>query len=515
MMLSSNVRRSLTKALASSSSSSLSATGSHAARSLSSAPFQLSKKPDSFPVSKKSLLTGDDGVHQTMKISKSWRNKPLFRRQGDVRFKTGMEASNLLVREALRRDAHEEEYIEALTATLQCLSPIFDRNPKYAFVAKTLIEPERFIQFRVAWIDDLGINRLNRGWRVQYSSALGPYSGSLHFGPHMSHSVVHCLGFDQVFANAVTGFPRGSAVGGSDFNPLDKSEGELQRFCQSYMTELAKYVGPDQDVPWMGRGVGQEEMGYMFGQYKRIIGQMPANFLTSNQFESAPGFGVVHFGEKLLQDKGDSLKGKRCLIIGSGKVARSVASKLLEYGAIPITLTDASGHVYEPDGITEGKLNTIDQIKDERGALLGRYIMSSTTAQFNKPENLFDIPCDVVIPCGEMHEIDEAAVNAVADLGCKLVLEGGQGCVTPAARKVLKKRGVLYGPHTMTMSGPAIVHSLGPEATDEQLKMEVDRIYQEIKNTANEFNCRGDLFAGANIAGFLRIANQMLKHGAV
>jgi len=331
----------------------------------------------------------------------------------------------------------------------------------------------------------------------------------------MSQSVVHCLGFEQVFANAVTGFPSGASVGGSDFNPLNKSEGELQRFCQSYMTELAKYIGPDQDTPWMGNGVGQEEMGYMYGQYKRVIGQMPPNFLTSVQLENAPGFGVVHFGEKLLQDKGDSLKGKRCLIIGAGKVARSVAEKLLEYGAIPITLSDASGHVYEPDGITEGKLSTINHIKQERGALLGRYIMSSTTAQFNKPEDLLDIACDVCIPCGDMNEMDEAAVNQVADLGCKLVLEGGQGCVTPQARKVLKKRGVLYGPHTMTLSGPAIVHSLGPQATDEQLKMEVDRIYNEIKNTAMEFNCRGDLFAGANIAGFLRIANRMLKHGAV
>jgi hypothetical protein len=239
---------------------------------------------------KKSLLTKEEGVHQTMKTSKTWRNKPLFRRQGDVRFKTGMEAANLLVREALRRDSHEQEYIDTLQATLQCLSPIFDRNPKYAFVAKTLIEPERFIQFRVAWIDDMGVNRLNRGWRVQYSSALGPYSGSLHFGSHMTHSVVHSLGLDQVFSNAVTGFPRGSAVGGSDFNPVDKSESELMRFCQSYMTELAKYVGPDQDIPWMGRGVGQEEMGYMFGQYKRIIGQMPSNFLVSSQFENVSSF---------------------------------------------------------------------------------------------------------------------------------------------------------------------------------------------------------------------------------
>jgi len=205
-----------------------------------------------------------------MKVSKSWRNKPLFRRQGDVRFKTGMEAAQLLVREAMRRDSHEAEYIDSVTSNYTCLAPIFDRNPKYAFIAKTLMEPERFIQFRVSWIDDTGVVRMNRGWRIQYSSSLGPYEGSLHFGSHMNNSIVKTMGFDTLFSNAVTGYDMGAAVGGSDFQPLDKSESELQRFCQSYMTELAKYVGPEQDNCWMGMGVGAEEMGYLFGQYKRI-----------------------------------------------------------------------------------------------------------------------------------------------------------------------------------------------------------------------------------------------------
>jgi Glu/Leu/Phe/Val dehydrogenase, dimerisation domain len=221
---------------------------------------------------KKSLVTTEEGVHQTMKnTSKSWRNKPLFRRQGDVRFRTGTEASQLLINEANRRDSHLREFIQVITSTMMCLSPIFERNPKYAFVAKTLMEPDRFVQFRVAWIDDTGVIRMNRGFRIQYSSSLGPYSGSLHFGSHVTNSLVKTLGFAQVFSNALTGFDNiGAAVGGSDFNPLDKSEGELQRFCQSYITELAKYIGPDQDLPWMGMGVGKEEMAYMFGQYKRI-----------------------------------------------------------------------------------------------------------------------------------------------------------------------------------------------------------------------------------------------------
>ncbi|KAL3904278.1 MAG: hypothetical protein SGILL_010129, partial [Bacillariaceae sp.] len=394
-----------------------------------------------------------------------------------------------------------------------CLSPIFDRNPKYAFVAKTLIEPERFIQFRVAWIDDVGVNRLNRGFRVQYSSALGPYAGSLHLGPHVTHNVVHANAFDTVFSNAVTGHSLGAAVGGSDFNPLDKSEAELQRFCQSYATELAKYIGPDNDVPFVGFGCGRTEMGYIYGQYKRI--KPIGNFSAHYDLELTPGFAVAHFAQCMLEDKGESLEGKRVMLIGAGQRARAVAEKLLDYGAIPITMTDPSGHVYEPDGITEGKLNTINQIKAERGALLGRYIISSTSAEFNHPENLFDIPCDICIPCGAMNDIGDAEVNALADNGCKFVIEGGQSIVTPSARKLLKKRGMMYGPHTMTMTGPALSHAMGKHSTDDDLKQEVARVYDEVKSTSAEFNVRGDLYAGANIAGFLRVANQMMLQGAV
>jgi glutamate dehydrogenase (NADP+) len=468
------------------------------------------------PGPRKSLVTGEDGVHQTMKVSKSWRNKPLFRRQGDVRFRTGSEAAQLLVDEAMRRDSHEKAYIESVASHLQTLSPIFDRNPKYAFVAKTLLEPERHIQFRVAWIDDTGVVRMNRGYRIQYSSSLGPYEGALHFGSHINNGVMKALGYDSIFSNALTGFDIGAAVGGSDFNPLDKSEAELQRFCQSYMTELAKYIGPDQDLPYMGMGVSQEEMGYLFGQYKRINVKASAagRYFLSGAFHEAPGFGVVHFAKQMLEDKGDSLEGKRCLIVGGGKVARSVAKKLLEYGAIPLTFSDASGHVYEPNGITPGQLKTIDKIKNERGALLGRYIISSTTAEFNNPKDIFDIPCDLCFPCGAMQDVNEAVVDKLADNGCQGIIEGGHSAVTHSGRKLLKKRGLMYGPHNVTLTGSAIVHAVGVGATDEMLAEHVARIYKDVKRTATEFNVRGDLFAGANIQGFLRVANVMMTHGA-
>jgi Glu/Leu/Phe/Val dehydrogenase, dimerisation domain len=236
------------------------------------------------PVRKKSLITGNESVHSTMKVSKSWRNKPLFRRQGDVRFKTGTEAAQLLVKEATRRDGHETEFISAIESNIMCLSPIFDRNPKYAFVAKTLMEPDRHIQFRVAWRDDTGVIRMNRGYRIQYNNTIGSYCGALHFGSHITNGVLKSLGIDSVFANAlVDGIGIGGAVGGADFNPLDKSEAELQRFCQSYMTELSKYIEPGVDTPTMGMGVGKEEMGYLFGHYKRINPKCNASAYAGGQ----------------------------------------------------------------------------------------------------------------------------------------------------------------------------------------------------------------------------------------
>jgi glutamate dehydrogenase (NADP+) len=222
----------------------------------------------------------------------------------------------------------------------------------------------------------------------------------------------------------------------------------------------------------------------------------------------------------MLQDKGDSLQGKRCLIIGSGKVARSVADKLLQFGAIPLSFSDASGHVYEPNGISHGQLRTINSIKSDRGALLGRYIISSTTAQFNDPASIFDVPCDLCFPCGAMDNVDVAAVDKLADNGCQGVIEGGDLSVTSAARKALRKRGLMYGPSLMTLTGSAIAHHANSSAsggvmTDELLAEHVARIYADVKSTASEFNARGDLYTGANIQGFLRVANVMMTHGAV
>lgn len=217
----------------------------------------------------------------------------------------------------------------------------------------------------------------------------------------------------------------------------------------------------------------------------------------------------------MLKDKGDTLKGKRCVIIGSGKVARSVAKTLLEFGAIPLTFSDSSGNLYEPDGIDEAKLKTIDKIKSDRSALLGRFVISSTTAQFNDPESILDIPCDLCFPCAAMNDITKEAANKLADNGCMGIIEGGYSTVTPDARKTIKKRGLMYGPHTLTLTGCSIHHAIGSNASDEQFASEIGRIYRDVKNTSAEFHARGDLFMGANITGFMRVANSMLAHGAV
>lgn len=452
-----------------------------------------------------------------MKLPTSWRNKPLFRRQGDVRFKSGMEASKLLIAEAHRRDSHELEYIDSITSTMECLSPLFDRNPRYAFVAKQLMEPERFVQFRVAWMDDLGVVRLNRGFRIQYSSSLGPYQGPLHLGPHVTGGLIKALGFDNVFSNGLTGYDVGSSVGGSDFNPFDKSEAEVQRFCQSFMTELSKYVGPDIDDPTMGMGVAEKEMGYLFGQYKRINAKFTSGnvpFMNKKSSE-VPGKAVVLFAKEMLKDINQSLMGKRCLIIGSGKTARAIAAKLLEYGAIPLTFSDESGHVYEPSGIDGSKLRTISNIKTDRGAMLGRYVISSTTAKFNEPSSIFDIPCDLCFSSGPIKSINPDAVTKLADNGCMGVIEAGHKNVTIDARHALKSRGVMYAPHIVTLTGVNIVHAHKHDLTDKTLEIEVQRIYHDVKNAATEFNARGDLFAGGSMVGFLRVADAMLAHGAI
>lgn len=434
----------------------------------------------------------------------------------------------MLVAEVKRKDGYQPEFVQSFANTMDAISPVFDRLPKYAWVAKLFLEPERLIQFRVAWLDDQGFCRINRGFRVQYNSALGPYEGGTHFGMGLNTGIMKALALDRTFTNALSGRMFGSAVGGSDFNPHKKTEAEIQRFCQSYMTELAKYIGPDVDYPGMGFCVGPEEIGYMYGQYKRTsnhISQKGVGLLWGGTppFPQCTGYGVAHFAHFVLADKGESLKGKRCLITGSGKNALALAQKLLDYGAIPLSFSDRDGHIYEIDGIDRQKLKQIQKIKVERGARIGRYIIASTTARYNEPENIFNIPCDLVFACGKMNEINEQIATILADNGCMGIVEGCNMPTTPEAIKVCKKRGMLLMPYRATLSGTCLVNGIALEHApllnekemDEKLRAIMETTFHLCKSTAQEYNMRGNLQAGASIAAFLKVADSMLAQGSV
>lgn len=479
-----------------------------------------------------SQLSQFGGVHGTAKGSAraggSWRNRPLFRREGDVKFKNGAEAQRLIMEEVRRRDRDQPLFQQSFNNTLESLEQAFDRNPKYAFVAKQLVEPERLFHFRVAWLDDAGTLRMNRGFRCQYASTLGPYHGGLHFGQDVDLDMVKAMAFDLVISNSLSSTNIGAAAGGANFDPRNKSEAEIQRFCQSFMTELSKYIGPDLDLPSMGAGVGPVEIGYLYGQYKRVgthMSKKSAGMLWGGRplWSEAPGHGVVHFAERMLAEKGDSLSGKRCLITGSGKLALAVAEKLLTFGAVPITFSDSSGHIYEERGVDGSKLATIRQIKNDRSARIGRYIMASTTATYGSFGEIFNVPCDLVFPCSFPNEIDGAAASLLADNGCLGVIEGSTMPCTPDAARTFKRRGLYFAPSRATQAAGQIVNGMemdyNPILTeaelDTRLRAAVDKTYHRILSTAAEFNCRGDLHKGADIAGFLKVANVMMLHGAV
>ena len=426
-------------------------------------------------LSTQSPLTPYGGVHGASNTRAAWRSKPLLKREGAKIFKTGTEAAQLLIGEAMRKDADCEDFIDSWTSMSNSLTTVFERLPKYAWVMKQLVEPERTFSFRVAWIDDGGVSRVNRGYRVQYSSALGPFEGGLAFSERTDLSLMKANAFDTTFSNALSGMLVGGAYGGADFNPYTKSEAEIQRFCQSYMTELSKYIGLDVDLPSLGDGATEREIGYLYGQYKRLTHHhgRPGHGLlwggNPSAYISAQGYGAVYFAEEMLKDKGDSLQGKRCLITGSHYVALAVAQKLHDMGAIPITLSDTSGYIYEPGGFNQSKIETVKKIKSERGARVGRYIIASTSAQFDEAEKIYDIPCDLVFSCSHHKKIDAEIVNKLGstkpdDVGAVNSFKGVIECVSRTVSvdgyDTLKKRGLLHGPYRATTAGACMINGL-------------------------------------------------------
>jgi glutamate dehydrogenase (NADP+) len=429
------------------------------------------------------------------------------------------------------RNPGEPEFLQAVGEVLESLSPVADRRPDLikAGVFDRIVEPERMITFRVSWVDDAGNVRVNRGYRVQFNSAIGPYKGGLRLHPSVNASVIKFLGFEQCFKNSLTTLPMGGGKGGSDFDPKGKSDGEIMRFCQSFMTELEKHIGQFTDVPAGDIGVGAREIGFMYGQYKRIRNEV-TGVLTGKSIsyggslarKEATGYGLCYFADEMLRAAGKSFEGKTVVISGSGNVAIYACEKATALGGKVVAMSDSSGYVVDPDGI---KLDVIKQIKEvERGRIV-EYAKRVPTASFHEGcRGIWTVPCDIALPCATQNELDLDGAKALVANGCIAVAEGANMPSTPDAVEYFQANKVLFAPAKASNAGG--VATSGLEMSQNSLRMswsfaEVDEklhgimknIYAAAAAAAKEYGCEGNLVAGANIAGFLKIADAMLWQG--
>eukprot|EP01066_Platyproteum_vivax_P015844 Platyproteum_vivax@DN6949_c0_g1_i12.p1 len=434
-----------------------------------------------------------------------------------------------------KRDPNQKEFLQAFHEVLFSLQKVFEKHPKYLDIMETIAEPERMIQFRVAWLDDKGHQRVNRGFRVQFSSALGPYKGGLRLHPSVNLSIIKFLGFEQVFKNALTTLPMGGGKGGSDFDPKGKSDAEIMRFCQSFMTTLCAHIGPNTDVPAGDIGVGGREIGYMFGQYKRIQNEFTGVLTGKNPKwggskirPEATGYGTVYFAREMLKVQSKTLKGMRCLVSGSGNVAQYTIEKLLDEGAIPLTASDSSGYVVEKDGFTREKLALLMKVKNEERGRISDYAKQSggVFVPNARPWGADVGKVDCAFPSATQNEVELADANALVKAGCQLVAEGANMPSTAEAVDVLKKAKVAYGPAKAANAGGVAVSGLEMsqnslrlgwtrEEVDEKLNNIMKEIFKQCKEAADEYGVPGDYQFGANIAGFLKVADSVVEQGCV
>ncbi|MGT2832928.1 NADP-specific glutamate dehydrogenase [Streptococcus halotolerans] len=432
------------------------------------------------------------------------------------------------------QNAHEEEFLQAVEEVFQSLVPVFDKYPKYIEenLLERLVEPERIVSFRVPWVDDKGQVQVNRGYRVQFSSAIGPYKGGLRFHPSVNQSIIKFLGFEQIFKNSLTGQPIGGGKGGSNFDPKGKSDLEVMRFTQSFMTELQKHVGPDSDVPAGDIGVGAREIGYMFGQYKRLKGYengvLTGKGLTyggSLARTEATGYGTVYFAEQMLKARGEDLSGKTAIVSGSGNVAIYATEKLHELGAKVIAVSDSSGYVYHGDGID---LDLLKELKEVKRARISDYVETYSDAVFTPADenSIWTLKADLAFPCATQNELDEEDAKALVANGVKAVAEGANMPSTLKAINVFHEAGVAFGPAKAANAGGVAVSALEMsqnsqrtswsfEEVDEKLKGIMTDIYNQSASAAKEFGAEGNLVVGSNIAGFLKVAEAMSAQGIV
>ncbi|GBG30434.1 Glutamate dehydrogenase [Hondaea fermentalgiana] len=464
----------------------------------------------------KSLVSGDvHGSYKTKENVAHWRKRPLFKRSGkNLTFTSGQEAAELLVDEARRRDPYQVDFLQCVQEVSQDVAVTMEGAPKLAWVFKQLMEPERLVTFRVPWTDDNGNARINRGYRIQYSSALGPYHGALRFHPHLSHGAVRMLGWEQTLKNALTGAPLGGSRGGSDFDPSNKSEHEIRRFTNAFMCELVDFIGPGLDTLETDLGVGSSVMAALHDAYRHmdVEGAADANsslFGACEVFPEASGFGSVYFAQRALEVRGESLQDKRCLISGSGTLARSTALKLIEKGAKPITLSDDSGFIVAENGFVPGDLENIAQIKKSKGSLK-EYARLANVQFFGSGSQWEQVKGDIAFPSVIQSEINTDDATLLADNGCLAVFENADRACTPNAQTVLDDRGLLFAPSKAVNCGSVIASTHVGESREEMDKALSERmaeLHDEIAETASRYGHPGDLQAGANLLSFIRIAN--------
>ncbi|KYD05668.1 NADP-specific glutamate dehydrogenase [Bacillus atrophaeus] len=433
-----------------------------------------------------------------------------------------------------QRNPHEAEFLQAVKEIFDSLTPVLAKHPDYIKhnILERIAEPERMITFRVPWVDDQGCVQVNRGFRVQFNSAIGPYKGGLRFHPSVNASITKFLGFEQIFKNSLTGQPIGGGKGGSDFDPKGKSDGEVMRFTQSFMTELCKYIGPDQDVPAGDIGVGAREIGYLFGQYKKIKGGYEAGVITGKSPSfggslirtEATGYGTVYFMQELLKDNGLTFEGSTVVVSGSGNVAIYAMEKAAELGASVVACSDSNGYIYDENGIS---LDTLKRLKEVERHRLSEYVKEHPQAQYVEGgSGIWSIPCDIALPCATQNEIDETAANILVRNGVKAVGEGANMPSTLEAIEVFRSNQILFGPAKAANAGGVSVSALEmaqnsarlswpAEEVDAKLHEIMVNIYRDSMTAAEKYGQPGDLIAGANIAGFLKVADAMVSQGVI
>jgi len=432
------------------------------------------------------------------------------------------------------RNAGEPEFLQAVTEVAESIIPYIETQPEYAKakILDRMVEPERVVMFRVPWLDDKGEVQVNRGFRVQMSSAIGPYKGGLRFHPTVTLSVLKFLAFEQVFKNSLTGLPMGGGKGGSDFDPKGKSDNEIMKFCQSFMTELYRHVGDDVDIPAGDIGVGKREIGYLFGQYKRITGSFNG-VLTGKAFEwggslirpEATGYGLVYFVEEMLKAKNDDMVGKKVVISGSGNVAQYAAEKCIQHGSKVLTMSDSEGFIYDPVGIDQEKLEFIKELKNERRGRIKEYA-EKYGCEFHAGERPWKIKCDIALPNATQNELDLADAEALIQNGCICVAEGANMPCTPEAIAAFHKAKVVHAPGKAANAGGVAVSGLemsqnslrytwSREKVDNKLKEIMHDIHRLCVKHGKEEDGHVNYEKGANIGGFVKVAEAMLCQGLV